>query len=477
MAREKFTSYPKSKEFDIQALLNAEAIYQGLFCLSPATWELCYSLVSFYGLWRSRYYFTDETGEKLTITDEEYEQVDEIYQTALEELQMAGCEELAAAINNVALALAGQNQPSTNVDCVDGETVCIVTNNINVDGTDTEDPIDGDFEPGSEIPPDGFESMEDYRQYKCEIANLIVDGIIKTMRGMSIFTAILSLGQVIAAGIAAGTAGTVIILTPLGFVALVAAVLAVLAAGLGSTTLLFNLADEIEANRQEIVCRLYSSGNTETAINSAIDGLEELFSAAILAAGIPGALEGAAAAFLGTVAANLINSDTLNQLFTLIADVSYAGADCSECGTDSDCPFVFQYGSGLWKYNNEPFVISSTPGPPGYHSISAVVDVVEECYANYCVTFVSRSGGMNNGSDNRTREVYHYINTTGSYATRQYDFAHTPPGVDAFPPLNQKLPIFGMYFTDDNPFTVTMRISGTVPGDSDAPDLSDACDV
>lgn len=104
-----FVTRAKAAEFDITTLGQAGG-RSGLVCLSESTWELAYSLVTFYGYWRSRYYFTDPaTGDRRTLTDDEYTLVTDMVDLAIEELRVTGCEELTEAINNIVAQLELSN--------------------------------------------------------------------------------------------------------------------------------------------------------------------------------------------------------------------------------------------------------------------------------------------------------------------------------------------------------------------------------
>jgi hypothetical protein len=408
--------------------------------------------------------------------DIEEDFIDEVARNFRLELNPMGCnfDTLAAAINNVAAALKTQTSSGAGSNCADCQVVCVQVDDINPDGTDDATPTDGEFEPASENYPDGFDSKADYLQYKCEVANLIIDGVLKAMRTMGALTSLLAVGQVIAATVAAATAGTIIILPPLGFLAVVAAVVAVLAAGFVSTELLLTMADELEAERQDIVCRLYESANTLEAVSSTIDGLEIIISAAIVAGGIPGPLTATASTFLGTIVAKFFNSDTLNQLFTLVADINYAGADCSTCGTVVGCPFEFQFGSGTIFYDGQLSTLTAELSG-GFYILNATVhETGESEFSNWCVEFVA-APGIECSSANFNRELYWSSADVYNFGTEQFDFNHNPG--TCFPPLAQDLPIMGFAFTSDAPFTVELRVNGAVGGTTEAPSVSTACEV
>jgi hypothetical protein len=347
----------------------------GLYCLSPTTWLLVWTWLSDYGYWRTRYIADKESLTPETIIDSEWDEIQQWVDLAFEEL---GCDmsctfeevlsQQALILGQIAKLIASQNK----VDCPD--VICIDPDTINPDGTDYQDPIEGDYGPGDEIPPDGFDTMEDYLQYKCEAANLIFDAVTAGLRTTGALTSVLAVGQVIAAALISATASGIILLPPLAFAGLVAAFVAVLAAGVGSTIFLSYLADEMDGERDEIVCRLYEAQNTTAAINSVIDVVENLIEAAVIAAAIPGGLVATVTDFIGLVVSQFFNIDVVNQLFQLTADIAYAGADCSGCD-DEPCDWILStvpfmnnvtvqpatMGTGTITEDGETFIIDSSP--------------------------------------------------------------------------------------------------------------------
>ena len=384
-------------------------------------------------------------------------------------------EDVSAAINNVADAIRNQTfgSQTQNSDC--GEFVCINTNTINEDGTDEAPAIPGDFGPGDEEPPEGFETMEDYLQYKCEVANLIFDGVTRALRTIGVLSALQAVGQVVAGYIIAATAASAIILPPLAFVGLVALIVAVLFAGLSTLNFMYNMADEMDANREEIVCRLYSAKNTTEAVESVLDVVSGLISVAIAAAGLTGGLAATASTFLGTFLGSLISNDTVNQLFTLVANLSYAGADCSGCGETDDCPFYFTFGSGTPKYDGQTWSATSEDVGGGVHVLEMLMVQQGDCdESNWCVRFISRTS-MNDTSANYTRKLYSNANNVYGYNFEDFDWNSDP--ADCFPDVNtREYPIEGFTFASNGSFVIEMKLIKKVVATDFDPTPSPACD-
>lgn len=453
-----FESRPKAQEFDIESLVNEEGL-TGLFCLSPSTWELAYNLVLYYGYWRSRYYKRDEaTGQLLEISDDEYTQVTDIVDLAIRELQMAGCEEIGAGLQAIANALQ-TGSVGAQGDC--GQTVCIDTDTINPDGSDSEPDIGGEFSPGDPGYPEGFDSKEDYLSYKCEAAHAIVDGLVTVYRSVGVLTAAQAIGSVIVSYLIAATAATPIIMTPLGFAGLVAVTLAVFGAGISMASLAGTMADEIETNAREIICRLYEAQNTISAINSVLDLMEDVIETVLTTLALPGALEEVAGNFLGAFVSQSVNTNTVNQLFQLTVDIAYAGADCSDCsGLLEPCGFTFQdmpdtnpAGTGNFNYDGEEFVLSSVEwSAGGFHTIRIEAPCGDPCANgnNWCVEVTDYTLDDVTTIYSRTT---HCWSSSCTYNNTEFQF-----GSPSMLPLNEGFILSAFEINDANPFTITMRI-------------------
>lgn len=224
---------------------------------------------------------------------------------------------LSASINNLASRLSGGGMSSC---CADE----LVSSGGGISGSYT-DPTLGEFPIfGTEPPlfiepetfPDGYEDLTEYRVDKCEVANLIVSGAVGSLRGLGalgVFNYIALAGLVV-------LAITGMIVFPPAFVPMAALALGFLAA---EVTVLSELADYIEENREDWVCAMYNADGVEDALAA----IAELLDVAI---GLL-SLDGAIGAAVKTIGLLMFNGDTLNQLFKKTAHLTYAGADCSAC--------------------------------------------------------------------------------------------------------------------------------------------------
>ena len=171
------------------------------------------------------------------------------------------------------------------------------------------------FGPGEE-----FETETEYNNHRCAAANTIVNGLIGSLNGLSI----LSLAQLTAAGIVAGLVGIGLIAVPP-----VAIVIALLATGflLGALT---SVANEIDDNKEELVCLLYNSETAQEAYDAIDDFVRDI-------AVDLGFLEVQIGPFADLVM-NIVPIDAANALFSAVGlpVVSGTTIDCDgQCG---DCP-------------------------------------------------------------------------------------------------------------------------------------------
>lgn len=139
-------------------------------------------------------------------------------------------------------------------------------------------------------PPAGFDSWTQYNDYKCRVANWIVDGLIETFgifnsfSGTSSFVGVVGVVELARqALLVSGTAGAMGVGTIVAGLAstwyLIAAALILLAvAGVAAWAVFGNLVEAIETNRQDLVCALKNSTPSTVrpefmdVMNAAMDG-------------------------------------------------------------------------------------------------------------------------------------------------------------------------------------------------------------
>lgn len=240
----------------------------------------------------------------------------------LEHKLMTSCSDaLLQGLEAIAAAIAGQDYKSViTQNCGGGSGAC---SGGSVDLSDGES-----LQPGEVItevpnePPTGFESWEDYKQYKCEAANFLFDWFTGSLRGLSGISGLYGI-LAITGPIVIGMLVPTVVLGPIAFVVLIAAIIAMAGLGLAGFVQFAAIADGLDENRGEVVCRLYQAGNTTAAIDAIIDEVEVI----MVGLGITGPLD---ELILGVINA-MIPNEVMNRLFQLYADVNYVGADCSSC--------------------------------------------------------------------------------------------------------------------------------------------------
>jgi len=259
------------------------------------------------------------------------------YNFELKEVLMAcgdtGLSEVAVALENIALAISssGGSTATATAICGDGDgtgdtrpsssTETGVAGTIEQDSGETV-PIYS-TEPILEIAPgefpEGYADLAEYRLSKCQIANGIVDGWIGTLRNFAafgVFNYIALAGLIVLALVGA-------IVFPPSFVPLAAAALGVLSVNIA---ILSVVADEIESNREDIICWMIQSDSTEAIIALIADFIDVVIANLSVSSPIGLAIK--------TIALLVINGNTLNQLFKLTAHLQYPDADCSACEDD-----------------------------------------------------------------------------------------------------------------------------------------------
>lgn len=247
----------------------------------------------------------------------------------LEEVLMS-CNDsnIATAIEAIAQAIVTASA-NANASANASANACCEQTIINQGGGyvgGTTDPTTGDpvpiygTQPPKSIPsgefPDGYEDLEEYQLDKCQMANLVISGVIASLNGLG------ALGVFNATALAA-----LIVVAITGVIVFPPALIPVAAAAIGmmsvEVTLCALLSEEIASRRSQFVCVLYNADAVEPAL-AAVSELLDICIAALSTSSLFGIA-------LKTLALSLFNADTLNQLFTKTAHLVFPDADCSGC--------------------------------------------------------------------------------------------------------------------------------------------------
>lgn len=444
-----------------------------LVCLSQSTVELCLSALRFAD-WPTRWRISRDDHNPRVTGDiwEEVQQWGELAQKELiEDMSCdisAALEAITTAINNSNSALAGiegaisgmsiaqTNTQTVNCECGCGgggggttivlrppaSTIPGVVGSID-QGSGETIPIYGTNPPLGVEPgqfPEGYESEEEYLLDKCQIANLMVDGFVQTLRNLGalgVFNFVALTGLIILA-----IAG--IIIFPPAFVPIAAAALGVLSV---NVTILAVVANEIEANRSEWVCTLYNSDSTDAAIEAIADLLDIIISSLEVTGPVGLAIK--------TICLVLVNGETLNQLFTKTAHILYPDADCSGCAEElSPWHVLTQFDPSVYEDFTDFGVDTVFTGIPDGSGKYTVYMYADDYYNGQVgvsgqeveiVSISGLTGQLNVGQIVPIDNCLGYPNTEPPYAD---------PPLTIYPGV-QRLDIYST-----TPFTMTLRLEG-----------------
>lgn len=205
-------------------------------------------------------------------------------------------------------------------------------------------------DPEVDPPPEGFETWEEYKAYKCAIANDIIQTLAEDLGEMAIYT----FGGITLEGLA--TLITITIATPIPFddIIVIAGLLLTVAAEIVITTCISIINDD----HDNLVCALYmgvDSGSSRDLFlgefNTFIDGV------------VADPIEKYAAE---TLMAYMMGASVTNRLYNKDNTRNFPSADCSECECNTSGEASFQvvsggdWGSGDLTINCEQRTLSST---------------------------------------------------------------------------------------------------------------------
>lgn len=346
-----FESSGKAVEFSIESLRTPQG-REGFLCISQSTFALAYSLVLGYGYWRSRYYKEGSVTLE-TLDDEEWEEVTDYVDLAVEELSMTGCDDLITAVGEVSTQIQGigLQMGDLSISLLEqNQTACCSSY-----GSVPPDSVEDEGDPEGDPAPDGFESWEDYFDYKCEAANKIVDDWISTIGNLASLSGVLGAISAIAIGLFLQTSllsGLLVGLMVVGFSSGVAAAIvigtlvALVAGGVGLFAYFLDLAGDMEEAKEQIICDLWGA----TSVGDAIALLLAFTSDVALGLTYDPADDDALfQASVSTIASAILRAAVFNSLFELDTEVQgYAGeVDCGvDCVEEEGCAWAWRQDQG-----------------------------------------------------------------------------------------------------------------------------------
>ncbi len=211
-----------------------------LVCTNQGVLNIIRTLISTYGLRYANWVTAHTGGGYIGVDASQFDNIDRYISEFLEETSdMTFCEDLTEALNGLSASF---------------QAGCCNEGSFGADGS--EPPASTNEDDELDWPP-GFDTYAEYRAYKCDIANRIIEGLridATWLSGATIVT--------LAASILIAT-----LLTPIPgdeILALVGFCLALLAQGVLSATAA-GLATDLDTHRQELVCILYDAVNATDA--------------------------------------------------------------------------------------------------------------------------------------------------------------------------------------------------------------------
>jgi len=306
-------------------------------CLDKGVLEIARYLLNTRGLWRTTYVvdYVGTIGYNMP-TIEQFQLV----QAAIAEgnVDMSSCEEIAEKLQAIADAIT-TSAGSGGCGCGGGSRGAGGT-------TKPANPYNQAETPST--PPPGFDDMTQFNAHKCNAAADLLNSLASDLIGLS--------GIVYAGSSPTGLVSSFItfLLTPIPFDDL-AALAAYLIYSAYSYTFLAEMAAQIDANFNSLVCLLYNSTSSEDAKSTLLAELETIamahFATTPDAEWVMGAIE------------YMLPYDATNKLFEP-GVTSASDTDCSECG-GSISPWTVVYGTASNSSPANP-IEGSGVYEPGY---------------------------------------------------------------------------------------------------------------
>lgn len=288
-----------------------------------------------------------ETGRFLDLK----QAIDEVAKTewrlkvSLEESLQTGMENISAALINAA-----------EIACA-----CAGANGGGGAGQVADPPNPQDIDNETEPPPEGFDTWEDYKEFKCDVAGFIVDEMSGDVGRMSTL-------NLIGASLVAAVAGLSPILltpTPVDDIIIIASII-LAAIALGEVVLL-NTKSLLDDYRDEFKCAIFLGETVADSIQRFNDAVTQFAND-----DYPGQpME----YYIGALLSSLANADSFNRLIDPDPSQEYGSENCAACGVGCGTgEWVILKGtviSGDATSYGVPFTVRSetTPGPPAYQRL------------------------------------------------------------------------------------------------------------
>ncbi len=276
--------------------------------------------------------------------------------------------------------------PDVNVSCGPGGGSGGIPGDIPLD--QIGDGPQGDEPDRGSDPPGGFDTWDEFDEYKCQAANWVFDKYTDTLGNLAAFSGVVG-------GLTLAVVAGILLLTvpPVGLVAIMVALSVLIGIDIGLCANFTDIKGALESDRQNIVCGLFNATDTQAAIavlNNATDSIIDNLSHPVTVR-----------EQLKHACRNLLWNDNTRLLFEFDEEIAaYTGSvDCSSCGDECDVEWEYLLGSGptpiptdgsLFTINSEIF------SGNGYNYIAFRLPDCA-CPEQHTLEIVSVSGNPSNG--------------------------------------------------------------------------------
>lgn len=383
----------------VNSLIIPEDVGCNFLCLSDRQTFILRAFTFPFARWHTR--VVAPLAGKTYLTDAQM--LDELQETLDDlELQLSGgsamgCESIAAALVELAAAIQAQTTggpgSTTNVYCGPGSGAATWVNPLaelpNTAFVPAEEPAPP--EPG--IPPEGFDTWEEYRIYKCQAAHAIWQTIYgfalasSAFAGLELSAAIIGPALLPVLGIAPAA------ISPAGLVAIIAACIAVAAISAFGFYAFNQWASWWLANKDDIICGLYLAGAGSTAVLVLTDAIQEGIDNIVWTGALEG-LESTVAPLVGNILTETVDETFVASLFKLTLNIGYVGVSCAACGAvdllengtfDTDLSgWTLSGGQIVWGDHNMQ-MHNNSPSTYAWQSFDVLDAGTYQLYA-YCYT-------------------------------------------------------------------------------------------
>jgi hypothetical protein len=181
--------------------------------------------------------------------------------------------------------------------------------------------------PEEGTPPDGFDTWQEYRSYKCAAAHGVWQVVDSALAGLMTITGASAVVAAFAPMLMGIIGGSFLTMGPAALATLIGSILAVAALEAGAMYAFSQVKSGWETNKDAIICELYDSGNAADAL-SAISGQIEDLIQSIEWGAVLGPFAGELAPLFGTIAGTFQNNSLVNPLFQLVVGLDTLGLEC-----------------------------------------------------------------------------------------------------------------------------------------------------